>query len=117
MQNRRWSDVLSDVRMVRLVFRQFNGCSDSLTSVQMGDKCSTGKTGVQTWRLVFNWGDWCLGGVYMLHRENKAILPLTFLNGQDVRSSSIVGFASALIINDPPMPPPLNGGVLGIDCV
>ena len=53
----------------------------------------------------------------MLHRENKAILPLTFLNGQDVRSSSIVGFASALIINDSPMPPPLNGGVLGIDCV
>ena len=47
----------------------------------------------------------------MLHRENKAILPLTFLNGQDVRSPSIVGFASALIINDPPMPPPLNGGV------
>jgi hypothetical protein len=53
----------------------------------------------------------------MLHRENGAILPLTFLNGQDVRSSSIVGFASALIINASPMPPPMNGGVLGIDCV
>ncbi len=53
----------------------------------------------------------------MLHRDNGAILPLAFLNGQDVRSSSIVGFASALIINDSPMPPPLNGGVLGIDCV
>ena len=47
----------------------------------------------------------------MLHRENGAILPLAFSNGQDVRSSSIVGFASALIINDPPMPPPLNGDV------
>ena len=81
------------------------------------DWCSDVATGVQLGRLVFNWGDWCLGGVYMLHRENGAILPLAFLNGQDVRSSSIVGFASALIINDSSMPPPLNGGVLGIDCV